>query len=154
MQKAATRIGMDQTSLVDAILRGLKPAIRLHVLHAEIKTDDILHHAKILEAAYSANAHQSDPVDCLAARVETLIDKPSANKLEDAQATPKKVTFSQSTVENAYEGRHHRSSPSRSLSPVDDTVYSDQLRRSASRSPARSQSPYARVKYLLLRHAP
>lgn len=42
MQKAATRIGMDPTSLVDAILRALKPAIQLNVLHAEIKTvDDI-----------------------------------------------------------------------------------------------------------------
>jgi hypothetical protein len=101
MQTATRRIGLEQSYLVDAILRGLKPSIRLHVLHAEIKTvDDILHHAKISEAFHSANAIHTNQVNRLTARVETLLHKLSRYESENGQPVVKIVTFSQSTVED------------------------------------------------------
>jgi Retrotransposon gag protein len=75
MQAATRRIGMAQTSLIDAILGGLIPELRLFVPRSGTKTiDDIRTRARISEAAHSANLTQKNKMDKLTASVETLLE--------------------------------------------------------------------------------
>jgi hypothetical protein len=89
MQAAARRINMATESLIDAIIQGLHPEIRLHVLHTGADSvDRILEAARVSEAAHSANALQPNQVDKLTAKVEQLIDKISAEASIDTPISP------------------------------------------------------------------
>jgi hypothetical protein len=100
MQAAARRVKMSQSSLADAIIQGLYPEIRLHVLHAGAEAlEDILRAARISEAAHSANTGHTTSTHKLAAKVE-LLNRLTVQATTTPNPTPppKKVTFTQSAV--------------------------------------------------------
>lgn len=118
------------------------------MLHSGAQTiGDMLEQAKNSEAAHSANAAQTDQVEKLTARLETLIDQLSTKTTTtptDQTSSAKKVTFTQSSISDDIQQRrtYNRSySPSsRSVSPVDNNRSERQMNRSSSRSPVRYQS--------------
>jgi hypothetical protein len=117
MQAAARRVKMSQSSLADAIIQGLRPEIRLHVLHAGSETlEQILEAARISEAAHSANMGQTTATDKLAVKVEQLLDRLTVQTATpDPMLQPKRVTFTQSAVtESSTRGplRERSASPS------------------------------------------
>jgi hypothetical protein len=143
MQAAARRVKMSQSSLADAIIQGLHPEIRLHVLHAGAETlEQILEAARISEAAHSANTGQATSTDKLAVKVEQLLDRLTAQTTttRDPILQPKKVTFTQSVVtETPSRGpmRERSASPSsRTQSPDDGRRCEYDNRQSSSRSSA------------------
>jgi hypothetical protein len=142
MQAAARRVKMAQSSLADAIIQGLRPEIRLHVLHAGSETlEQILEAARISEAAHSANMGQTTSTDKLAVKVEQLLDRLTVQPTTpDPMLQPKKVTFTQSAVtESSSRGplRERSASPSsRAQSPDDGRRRDYDPRQSSSRSSA------------------
>jgi hypothetical protein len=142
MQAAARRVKMAQSSLADAIIQGLRPEIRLHVLHAGSETlEQILEAARISEAAHSANIGQTTSTDKLAVKVEQLLDRLTAQTTTpDPILQPKRVTFTQSAVtESSARGliRERSASPSsRTQSPDDGRRCDFDNRLSSSRSSA------------------
>jgi hypothetical protein len=142
MQAAARRVKMAQSSLADAIIQGLRPEIRLHVLHAGSETlEQILEAARISEAAHSANLGQTTSTDKLAVKVEQLLDRLTAQTTTpDPILQPKKVTFTQSAVTESSSRRPLRersaSPSSRAQSPNDGRRCDYDPRQSSSRSSA------------------
>jgi hypothetical protein len=143
MQAAARRVKMSQSSLADAIIQGLRPEIRLHVLHAGSETlEQILEAARISEAAHSANIGQATSTDKLAVKVEQLLDRLTAQTTTtpDPILQPKRVTFTQSAVtESSARGliRERSASPSsRTQSPNDGRRCDYDNRQLSSRSSA------------------
>jgi hypothetical protein len=143
MQTAARRVKMSQSSLADAIIQGLRPEIRLHVLHAGSETlEQILEAARISEAAHSANIGQATSTDKLAVKVEQLLDRLTAQTTttSDPILQPKKVTFTQSAVTETSSRGHIRersaSPSSRTQSPDDGRRCDYDNRQSSSRSSA------------------
>jgi hypothetical protein len=89
MQAAARRINMAKESIIDAIIQGLLPQIRLHVLHTGADfIESIFDAARVSEAAHAANTSQNSQVDKLTAKVEPLIDKISAQASIDTPKSP------------------------------------------------------------------
>jgi hypothetical protein len=133
MQTAARRIDMADNMLVDAIIQGLLPEIRLFVLQSGAEDlDEICQKAKVAEAARAATQNNSTHLEQLSTKIDTLLEK-IANNPE------RKVTFSQSTVA-AEPGRSTNDSrPSR-------TDYRNRdISRSPSRSPARPSASFDRT---------
>jgi hypothetical protein len=115
MQAAARRINMATDSLIDAIIQGLLPQIRLHVLHTGADSiESILDAARVSEAAHAANTSQNSHMDKLTAKVEQLIDKISAQASIDTPKSPasRRVSFQQAAITSP-------SSRDRSMSPAD-----------------------------------
>jgi hypothetical protein len=131
MQIRATRVGMPQDTLKDAIIQGLKPELRLFVLNAKVPDiPTLLTVARTCEAARSADkVKSSDDIGQLKAMVNSLINK--MDKITGAEndntTYMKKVTFAQSAVTPAESVRSHdvydRSSSRRSVSPGDRRDY-------------------------------
>jgi hypothetical protein len=139
MQAAARRVKMAQSSLADAVIHGLRPEIRLHVLHAGAETlEKILEAARISEAAHSANLGQTTSTDKLAVKVEQLLERLTAQTTTpDPILQPKRVTFTQSAVtKSSSRGpiRERSASPSsRTQSPDDGRRCDYDPRQSSSR---------------------
>jgi hypothetical protein len=115
MQAAARRINMAADSLIDAVIQGLLPQIRLHVLHTGADSiESILDAARVSEAAHAANTSQNTQVDKLTAKVEQLIDRISAQASIDTPKSPtlRRVSFQQAAITSP-------STRDRSMSPAD-----------------------------------
>jgi hypothetical protein len=148
MQAAAQKAGMDENALVHPIIRGLKPDIRLFVLHNGAQTvQDILRAARISEAAHSADTNNSDQMSEMAANIKQLLVKMATQEskpVAEPTTTVRSVTFAQSAIgEEKKPSRDYRtySPTTRSTSPGDGDRRPD---RSSSRSPQRySPGEYA-----------
>jgi hypothetical protein len=137
MQAAARRINMTTESLIDAIIQGLLPHIRLHVLHTGADSiDGIIDAARVSEAAHAANLSQNNQVDKLTAKVEQLIEKISTQASIDTSKSPttRRVSFHQDAISSTL-------SRDRSVSPADRPRTPDNFRsqRSNDQSPSRQQ---------------
>jgi hypothetical protein len=122
---------MPEPYLADAIMQGLHPELRLHVLHSKTQTvEEILEAARVSEMTHSANTTSASQMETLTAKVDLLLTNMVANKNEESTTVPKKVTFTQAVV--AAE-KTNRSNKERPYSPAG---------RSASRSPFRSSDGY------------
>jgi hypothetical protein len=131
MQATARRLKMPEPYLADAIMQGLHPELRLHVLHSKAETvDEILEAARVSEVAHSANITSASQMEALTAKVDLLLTNMVANKTEETTSAPKKVTFTQAVVAAATTNRPNRERP---YSPAG---------RSPSRSPIRSSDGY------------
>jgi hypothetical protein len=68
MQATARRLNMPEPYLADAIMQGLHPELRLHVLHSKAETvEELLEAARVSEVAHSANtttASQMETFNC------------------------------------------------------------------------------------------
>ena len=131
MQATARRLNMPEPYLADAIMQGLHPELRLHVLHSKAETvEEILEAARVSEVAHSANTTSASQMETLTAKMDLLLTNMVANKNEEAAAAPKKVTFTQAVVAAEATNRPNRE---RTYSPAT---------RSPSRSPVRSSGGY------------
>jgi hypothetical protein len=131
MQATARRLKMPESYLADAIMQGLHPELRLHVLHSRAETvDEILEAARVSEVAHSANTTSASQMEALTAKVDLLLTNMVANKSEESATAPKKVTFTQAVVAAETTNRPNRERP---YSPAG---------RSPSRSPLRSFDDY------------
>jgi hypothetical protein len=131
MQATARRLNMPEPYLADAIMQGLHPELRLHVLHSKAETvEEILEAARVSEVAHSANTTTASQMETLTAKVDLLLTNMVANKNEETTTTPKKVTFTQAVVAAETTNRPNRERP---YSPAG---------RSPSRSPVRSSDGY------------
>jgi hypothetical protein len=131
MQATARRLKMPEPYLADAIMQGLHPELRLHVLHSKAETvDEILEAARVSEVAHSANTTSASQMETLTAKVDLLLTNMVANKTEESTTAPKKVAFTQAVVAAASTNRPSRERP---YSPAG---------RSPSRSPVRSSDGY------------
>jgi hypothetical protein len=130
---------MSESSLIDAIIQGLRAEIKIFVLQSGADSiDQILRSAKTAEAAYSANTNSTDQVDKLTAKVQILLGKLMNNNNSsdtEQQSTTNRVTFVQPITSE----EDRRSSASRSVSPINDSRSGHGLVRSSSRSPTRRQ---------------
>ena len=124
-QNAASIVPINDATLMRfAIIRGLKPGIRLHVLQTGATTlDDVIRAARVAEAAVSAS-EPTDEVSQLTAQVNQLLaklaTKPVVAVVDDTDAR-RRVTFS--PPDGVEEGRRSPTtspmSPYRTRSPVD-----------------------------------
>jgi hypothetical protein len=131
MQATARRLNMPEPYLADAIMQGLHPELRLHVLHSKAETvEEILEAARVSEVAHSANTTSASQMETLTAKVDLLLTNMVANKNEESTTAPKKVTFTQAVVAAETTNRSNRERP---YSPAG---------RSPSRSPVRSSDGY------------
>jgi recombination DNA repair RAD52 pathway protein len=122
---------MPEPYLADAIMQGLHPELRLHVLHSKAETvDEILEAARVSEVAHSANTTSASQMEALTAKVDLLLTNMVANKTEETTSAPKKVTFTEAVVAAATTNR-----------PIRERPYSP-AGRSPSRSPIRSSDGY------------
>lgn len=111
MQDAARRAGMDQATLINPLIRGLRPEIRLHVLHSGAQTlNEVLQAARVSEAAHAADQTITDPVTALAAKVGELL-----TKFDNSDQKSKSVSFAQHNIESQHATFQPRS---RSTSPA------------------------------------
>ena len=125
IQNAARIVPIHDATLIRfAIIRGLKPAIRLHVLQTGATTlDDVIRAARVAEAALSASG-PTDEVSQLTAQVTQLLaklaTKPAVAVVDDTDAR-RRVTFT--PTDGIEEGRRSPTtspmSPYRTRSPVD-----------------------------------
>jgi hypothetical protein len=147
MQTAAKQIDMDSSSLNDALIQGLRPELRLHVLHAEpTSIEETLELARVSEAAHSANVNKSTDVDRLNSKLDLILDKLATTTLDvenPSQTTTKKVTFTQAAIhqpqsDHGSTHRQPRSTNARSTSPVDLYEHNRHGHRATQRSPNRS----------------
>jgi hypothetical protein len=141
MQAAARRINMATDSLIDAIIQGLLPHIRLHVLHTGADSiEGIIDAARVSEAAHAANLSQNTQVDKLTAKVEQLIEKISTQASIDTPKSPtsRRVSFQQNAISST-------PSRDRSASPAGRPRTPDNFRsqRSTDQSPSRQQDSRA-----------
>ena len=143
MQIRATRVGMPQDTLKDAIIQGLKPELRLFVLNAKVPDiPTLLTVARTCEAARSADKiKSSDDIGQLKAMVNSLINKMDkmTGAENDNNTYTKKVTFAQSAVTPAESIRNHdvydRNSSRRSVSPGDRRDYARNTYEDRPKSP-------------------
>jgi hypothetical protein len=148
MQAAAQKAGMDETALVHPIIRGLKPDIRLFVLHNGAQTvQDILKAARISEAAHSADTNNCDQMTEMAANIKQLLAqlaKQENKTVTEPTPTVRSVTFAQAAIgeERQPSSNYRTYSPTtRSTSPSNGNYRQD---RAPSRSPQRySPNEYA-----------
>jgi hypothetical protein len=101
MQTAAKRINMPTDEVIDALIQGLNPQIRLHVLHTGADSiDGILEAARVSEMAHTANTSQPNQIDELVAQVKLLVNKISAQTAIDTPRSPtaRRVSFSQTAI--------------------------------------------------------
>ena len=100
MQNTARVVPITDTNLLRfAIVRGLKPAIRLHVLQSGAQTlEEVIKAARVAEAALSASA-PTDDITKLTDQVAQLVAKLATTSVTTSPATPsvgeegRKVTF-------------------------------------------------------------
>jgi hypothetical protein len=131
MQATARRLNMPEPYLADAIMQGLHPELRLHVLHSKAETvEEILEAARVSEVAHSANTTSASQMETLTAKVDLLLTNMVANKNEESTTAQKKVTFTQAVVAAETTNKPNRDRP---YSPAG---------RSPSRSPVRSSDGY------------
>jgi hypothetical protein len=135
MQAAGNRVNMPENYLADAILQGLKPELRLFVLHSGADTiPEILKKARISESTHLADqsaTHMSDintKLDFVmqqqAETMKALKSMEQSNQrsasMSDLLTLNKKATFAQSAIsENEHQNERHyyrRESPARSAS--------------------------------------
>jgi hypothetical protein len=154
LQAAGNRVIMPENYLADAILQGLKPQLRLFVLHSGADTiPEILKVARVSEAAHLADqsaTHMSDVNSKLdfvmqqqAETMKALKSIEQSNQRSASMSDPsilnKKVTFAQSAMsENEQQSErqyYRRESPARSVSP------SERRNNGFHTSSMRSQSP-------------
>jgi hypothetical protein len=101
MQTSAKRINMPTDLVIDAIIQGLNPEIRLHVLHTGADSiDGILEAARVSEMAHTANTTQPNQIEELATQVKLLVNKISAQTVIDTPRSPteRRVSFSQTAI--------------------------------------------------------
>ena len=76
MQEAATRVDMPEHYLADAIVQGLRPELRLFVLHSKASTiPQILDVARTSEAAHSANVCNSISLETVTLKLDALLSQ-------------------------------------------------------------------------------
>jgi hypothetical protein len=131
MPATARRLNMPEPYLTDAIMQGVHPELRLHVLHSKAETvEETLEAPRVSEVAHSANTTSASQMKTLTAKVDLLLTNMVANKNEESTTAPKKVTFTQAVVAAETTNRTNRERP---YSPAG---------RSPSRSPVRSSDGY------------
>jgi hypothetical protein len=143
MQTLAKRINMPTDLVIDAIIQGLNPEIRLHVLHTGADTiDGILQAARVSEMAHNANTTQPNQLEELATQVKLLVNKISAQTVIDTPRSPteRRVSFSQTAI-TAPPMRE------RSTSPINRPRTPDDNRGRRSFDPSTSTPPGVRPEY-------
>jgi hypothetical protein len=112
MEATARRLNMPEPYLADAIMQGLQPELRLHVLHSKVETvEEILEAARVSEVAHSANTTSASQMETLTAEVDLLLTNMVANKNEESTTAPKKVPFTQAVVAAETTNRSNRERP-------------------------------------------
>jgi hypothetical protein len=149
MQVAATRVDMPDRSLVDAVIKGLKPHLRVAVLqHRVDNLRDLLSVARITENATSDDANSLASFESVTAKLDILMkqQQETAKSIEKWQKVAtsisamgcdrsdvKRVTFSESAISS--EG-------SRPASPLEcRSPARQQFSSSTYRQPERSSLP-------------
>jgi hypothetical protein len=83
MQATARRLNMTEPYLADAIMQGLHPELRLHVLHSKAETvEEILEAARVSEVAHSVNTTSASQMEPLTAKLDLQLTNMVANKNE------------------------------------------------------------------------
>jgi len=106
----------DDTLLRFAVVRGLKPDIRLHVLQSGASTlDAVVHSARVAEAALQASKPTTD-MSLLQSKTDKLMDKldnstPVAAISSTSTAGQRRVSFDDRSVEQSSSARPRSPSP-------------------------------------------
>jgi hypothetical protein len=86
MRAAADRINMPETTLIDAVIQGLKLEIRLFVLHSDTSSlQDVLETAKLSEAAHAADVPTSTSLDTVTSKLDLLMNEIKTMKRSQQQ---------------------------------------------------------------------
>ena len=121
MHITATRVGMPNDTLKEAIIQGLKPELRLFVLANKVgDIPELLKLARTCEAARSADKSGTNNVDKLTAKVDDLMKKiDSMVTRDDDKGSTRRVSFTQAAVDEAIRTTNEfdRSGYRRSMSP-------------------------------------
>jgi hypothetical protein len=142
MQTSAKRINMPTDLVIDAIIQGLNPEIRLHVLHTGADSiDGILEAARVSEMAHTANTTQPNQIEELATQVKLLVNKISAQTVIDTPRSPteRRVSFSQTAI-TAPSMRERSTSPINRPRTPDDNRGRRSLTHQHQRHPVYAQS--------------
>jgi hypothetical protein len=130
MQLMAKRIDMPQTSLIDAILQGLRSEIRLMVLLADTSSiHNILTTARAAEAAHAADSkpinddsQYNERLLAVNNKLDALLQQLSTTKSTTTESLERRVTFAQAAMSDVADGRDNsrqrRSTDRRSSSPA------------------------------------
>jgi hypothetical protein len=103
---------MPEPYLANAIMQGLHPELRLHVLHSKAETvEEILEAARVSEVAHSANTTSAPQMETLTTKADLLLTNMVANKNEESTTASKKVTFTQAVVAAETTNRSNRERP-------------------------------------------
>lgn len=87
MQDAARKINMDSTVLVNPLINGLRPELRLHVLHSGAQTvQEVMAAARVSEAAYSMDKNMADPMADLTSKVRQVLQQIDNTNPDRAQS--------------------------------------------------------------------
>jgi hypothetical protein len=149
MRKAARQLQMtDDNMLRFAIMRGLRPAIRLHVLQSNSTTvDDAIKAARTAEAALQSVPDSTSAVGELAATMKEFMTKMASSTAASSAATVAVVTENKPSLTDSRSPRSVRfaTSDTGRRSSGDRTNYRRQTSdRFANTQHFRSQQPYQR----------
>ena len=139
MQSAAEKVDLPESALKQAIIQGLRPNIRVFVLHSQANTlAELLQVARTSETAHGETASTPQQLDELTAKLDMWMSQQQAtiNKQDesinnlrqvfssikhttaDNASSNKHVTFTQSSVSPAYSP-----ASSRAASPIDNDCH-------------------------------